>query len=306
MAKRVGFKRERRLASLAQVGAALLTVLLLGLPAVARPSSPIDDSEVERLRPHTEHLKTRMNKRTPVHLYQPTGAPAESPTIIYFSGYWGWVPLMQDTASVLAAQGRYVLGIESMDYFKKRIKPDQWAGELRVFRSYVNEKAGRPADAPVILVGFTFGAELIPYILNRAGADGVVGVLMISPDRKGDLVFRIVLQLEMPTPEKDQFDVSEELARMAPIPVVLMEGTDDDKAEARALFAEVKGPRKYVPIVGANRQFRDHRPTYFAMVTEAIEWIENHPAISPLPPKPPKPATGDEGAPPRPAEPDPD
>lgn len=252
---------------------------------------------VERQIPDQRLFATRGNPGFQVLLYSPppaggTGhAPAgPSPAglpVIFYSGEWGWRPLQQDAASFLAASGRYVLGIDSPEYFTQKIEPEALVSEFQRLKSYLNERSGRPKEAPVVLVGFAAGAEIIPYVLNRAGADGVRGIVLIAPDRKGASVFRVSIQLRMDSPPDEVFDVEAELRKMAPIPVALIEGTLDPHSEAKALSAVPRGPHKYAPVVGGDRQFKEVRESLFRLIDDALRWIE---APAPAASKPGKPS----------------
>jgi hypothetical protein len=206
-------------------------------------------------------------------------------------------------ASHLAREGRAVIGIDSTTYFGRKLEPNDWTRDLKTLRTYANEKAGLPAESPVLLIGFTYGGELIPYMLNRGGAEGFAGALMIGPDHVGQVIYRASVQLRLPSPPDETFDVAEELRRMKPIPVVLMEGALDTFSEARTLLGSLTGPRKYVPVVGADRQFKQARETFFTLLSQAMVWLEgSHPAGASTPA--PEPIQAPETVPPVPPVPD--
>ncbi|HET6278646.1 MAG TPA: AcvB/VirJ family lysyl-phosphatidylglycerol hydrolase [Candidatus Polarisedimenticolia bacterium] len=247
------------------------TALLL----LAAAATPADLAAVERLRPQYDTIRTRNSLQADVMLYAPTVEAVAGPAIVYFSGNWGWRPIMQDTASHLAANGRFVLGVDSMKYFGKLLDAGEWKHDLTTFRSYVNEKAGKPPDAPVILIGFTYGAEMIPYMLNRGGIEGIAGALLIGPGATGSVLCRLHLQLDLEIPEEERFDVGRELAALPSLPIVLLEGTLDEESKARDLLPLVKTPRRYAPIVGGDRQFTETRDVYFEYTAQAIDWIDS-------------------------------
>jgi dienelactone hydrolase len=247
----------------------------IALMLLAAAAFPAYGLTVERLTPSYGTLRTHNSLKAEVILYTPTVPAVDGPAIVYFSGNWGWRPIMQDTASHLAANGRYVLGVDSMKYFGKMLEPRQWAKDLTTFRTYINEKAGKPADAPVILIGFTYGAEIIPYMLNRGGIEGIAGVLLIGPGETGSVLCRLHLQLDLQIPEEEQFDVGRELSNLPSLPIVLIEGTLDASSKAREMLPLVKTPRKYAPIVGGDRQFKMTRDVYFEYTAQAIDWIDS-------------------------------
>lgn len=264
------------------------------------------EGAVVRQIPEQKVFATETQPQFPAFLYAPRPAegtegtpprPAPSGTpVMFYSGEWGWTPLQQDAASSLAASGRHVLGIDSAEYFGKTIPPEIMAAEFERFRGFLNERAGRPKDAPVILVGFAAGAEIIPYLLNRVAPKSARGVALISPDRKGASVFRVSIQLRMDSPPDETFDVETELRRMAPVPVVLMEGSLDPHSEAKALSPVPRGPSKYAPVIGGDRQFHDVRDGFFRLLDDALRWIDGEAAPGPGPapgtPAPPRPAGG--------------
>ena len=246
---------------------------------------------VERQIPAQPLFATRGNADFHVLLYAPppaggTGGFHASPAaerlpVIFYSGEWGWRPLQQDAASALAASGRHVLGIDSPDYFTQKIEPATLTSEFQRLKDLLNEQAGRPKGGPVALIGFAAGAEIIPYVLNRVGAEGVRGAVLIAPDRKGASVFRVSIQLRMDSPPDEVFDVEAELRRMVPIPVALIEGTLDPHSEAKALSAVPRGPRKYAPVVGGDRQFKEVREGLFRLIDDALRWIDGEAASGP-------------------------
>src|SRR5262245_12856628 len=273
------------------------------------------EAAVERQVPDQRLFATQGNADFLVYLYLPPQAggtgqaaggssPAGLP-VIFYSGEWGWRPLQQDAASALAASGRYVLGIDSAEYFAKKIEPAALVSEFQRLKAYVNERSGRAKESPVILVGFAAGAEIIPYVLNRAGAEGVRGIVLIAPDRKGASVFRVSIQLRMESPPDEVFDVEAELRRMAPIPVALIEGTLDPHSEAKALSTVPRGPHKYAPVVGGDRSFKEVRESFFRLLDDALRWIHSPAAGSPQGPGPVTPAPAPDAVAPKAGKPSP-
>ena len=283
-------------------------------------------AEVERQAPQTFFVKTNLRDELPCLIYAPPGATGDDArdagksgagkrgaasgagsegrsgaaavagskaSVIYFSSEWGWRPIMQDTASSLAADGHYVLGINSGEYFSRVADKDELREDFTALRHLVNGKAGRPADAPVIVAGYAYGAEMVPYIINRAGADGVGGLLLIAPGKFGAAVYRVSLQMSMPVPEAERFNVSSEFRLLDPVPVVLLQGELDGGAEARTYLPLVKGRKKLVVIPGADHNFKGIRDIYFKRVSESIDWLER-----PSTPEPdPAPAAGSPSSP---------
>jgi type IV secretory pathway VirJ component len=213
-----------------------------------------------------------------ISLYAPAMSRPDLLPVIFFTGDWGWRPLQQQTASALAGEGRFVLGIDSTEYFKRKLEPSDWAMDLKRLRELTNEKAGRPADGPILLLGYCWGGEVIPYMLNRGGTAGFAGAVLLGPDTKSAFIYRVSLQMEtvVPSPPEESFDTAEELKRLPPsFPVAFIEGELDTNSAAKTLEPLVRGPHKRATVPGGDRQFREVRDIYLDRVSQALAWIES-------------------------------
>jgi hypothetical protein len=270
----------------------VITLVAFVLAVLLAPTI-VKAGEGDRNKPTVASLRLRMGNIGQVLLYPPTVPMIEGASaVLFFSGDWGWTPVLQETASWLANHGRYVVGIDSTGYFSRKLEPVDWGRDLRTLRTFVNEKAGLPADRPVIIAGFTWGGELVPYMLNRGGAEGFAGALLIGPDEDSACIYRVTLQMKakpIPSPPDEQVRVTDELRRMAPIPTVFMHGEKDIESRAPALAGLVRGPHKLVSIPNADKQFNEVRDVYLSIVGQALEWIE-HPTAGEVPPPVPQPA----------------
>jgi type IV secretory pathway VirJ component len=253
------------------------TIVLLSCGAAVLSWGGAPQAAVVRQVPFEKLFSTAPEPQFTGFLYAPkvpeTGGSAGLP-VIFYSSLWGWVPMQQDAASYLATTGRFVLGIDSTEYFKSLTPADLMAEDLSKFRSFVNDRAGRPKESDVILLGFGSGAEIIPYLLNQAGATGVRGVVLIAPGKKGSKVIRVAERLKMDMPADEALDVEAELRRMAPLPVAFIEGSLDFDSAAKALSTVPRGPHKYATVSGGDHQFHDVRDTFFGVLADALHWID--------------------------------
>jgi type IV secretory pathway VirJ component len=87
---------------------------------------------------------------------------------LLLTGDGGWAGLDQELAARLAANGLPTVGLNSLKYFWTQRTADQAAQDVaRVIRHYLtswNKKR-------VLLVGYSFGADVLPFIVNRLPAD---------------------------------------------------------------------------------------------------------------------------------------
>ncbi|WP_293370528.1 AcvB/VirJ family lysyl-phosphatidylglycerol hydrolase [Nevskia sp.] len=96
----------------------------------------------------------------------PAAAHADTFAILV-SGDGGWAGIDKDLAAHLAAAGMPVVGVDSLRYFWSERTPDGFAADLeRIVRHY-RQKFDRPR---VLLIGYSQGADVLPFALNRLPA----------------------------------------------------------------------------------------------------------------------------------------
>lgn len=103
-------------------------------------------------------LRTAMGvEGLPVVPLRAEGAPKG--LVIFVSGDGGWRDLDKTIGEWMATQGYEVLGLDALRYFWSEKQPDRFAADLgRLIR-----KADPAAALPVLLVGYSFGADTLPF-----------------------------------------------------------------------------------------------------------------------------------------------
>jgi len=113
----------------------------------------------------------------------PAGARGDGPFAILYSGDGGWRDLDRSLADVLAGRGMPVVGVDLLHYYWKPRPPAQAANDLaRIIRHY-QEAWGR---RQVVLIGFSLGANVLPFLVNRLPEEqraAVRLVSLLSPER---------------------------------------------------------------------------------------------------------------------------
>jgi type IV secretory pathway VirJ component len=83
---------------------------------------------------------------------------------VLWSGDGGWAGLDKDVADALSKEGVAVVGVDSLRYFWTARTPAGIAVDIdRIIRSY----AARWQRDQVLLVGYSQGADVLPFALNR-------------------------------------------------------------------------------------------------------------------------------------------
>jgi type IV secretory pathway VirJ component len=99
-------------------------------------------------------------------------------TVIFVSGDGGWATLDDKLAIYLAARDVSVVGVSALRYFWSEKTPQQAGNDMRRIADVVSD--GRP----LFLGGYSFGAEVTPFILDgwpEADRRRVSGQLLIAP-----------------------------------------------------------------------------------------------------------------------------
>jgi len=98
----------------------------------------------------------------PLTEVQASGSSAELAVLL--TGDGGWAGLDQELAARLAASGVPTVGLNSLKYFWSARTPEETARDVaRLMRHYLaawNKER-------VILVGYSFGADVLPFVVNR-------------------------------------------------------------------------------------------------------------------------------------------
>jgi len=116
-----------------------------------------------------------------VELPVPVGG--ELPLAVLYSGDGGWRDLDRSLAYILQAHGMPVVGVDVLRYYWTRKLPGPAAADLARIIPYYQQRWGR---SRVVLIGFSFGANVLPFLVNRLPASvrsAVSLVSLLSPER---------------------------------------------------------------------------------------------------------------------------
>jgi type IV secretory pathway VirJ component len=163
--------------------------------------------------------------------------PAAHPTdmlAVVISGDGGWRDLDKTIAEALQKQGISVIGWDALRYFWSEKPPAQTSHDLaRVINTY----ASRWHAKHIALVGYSFGADVMPFAYNRLpeavrAKVSYMSLLGFAPD--ADFQIRVVGWLGMPASDK-ALKVQPELAKVPPSIVQCVYGADEKDTLCPAL-----------------------------------------------------------------------
>jgi len=128
----------------------------------------------------------------------PAPGSSSASLAVMLSGDGGWASLDREGAEVLAARGIPVVGLDTLRYFWKRRTPEESAQALqRILEHYLTtwEKTS------VILVGYSRGADVLPFMANRLSEKMLSQVSLIAllgPGLAVDFEFHLTEWLSEP------------------------------------------------------------------------------------------------------------
>ena len=168
---------------------------------------------------------------------------------LMITGDGGWVDANRDLAGALASRGVSVVALDARAYLRAKRSPDVAARDVdRVLRHYTTWWA-RPR---VLLVGYSRGADMIPFVANRLPPDskarvGLVALVGLEPRvsfqfHSTDLVLNHTRPTDLP--------VLPELERLRGLRMLCVYTEDERDSMCRSLDPQLATPilhgRKHV------------------------------------------------------------
>jgi len=131
----------------------------------------------------------------------PAKGPGGDEFAVLLTGDGGWAETDRGLSKALVKGGIPVVGWNSLHYFLKRREPERAAKDLeRIVRHFLalwhKEK--------VILIGYSFGADVMPFLAARLPADlaeKVSLIALLGPSESADFRFHPREWLGKPSPE---------------------------------------------------------------------------------------------------------
>lgn len=153
---------------------------------------------------------------------------------VILTGDGGWAEIDKGIGAGLASAGVPVVGWSSLRYYWTPRTPEGAAADLARIIEHYGSAWGKPR---VLLVGYSFGADVLPFLVNRLPApirSRIAGVALLGLSQGASFQFRFSNWLgsqggvRLPTvPEIDRVRV----------PVLCIQGTDEKDSACRAVRA---------------------------------------------------------------------
>lgn len=160
---------------------------------------------------------------------------------ILLSGDGGWAGLDKQVAAAMAARGIAVVGFDSLRYFWSRRTPQGLADDLdRVLHHYAAHWQRRHA----VLVGYSQGADVLPFALNRLPAASralVARTVLMGLGQKASWEFHLTNWLGG---DRDAIPILPEASRLQAATTLCLYGEDESDSLCPQLPASSAMARK--------------------------------------------------------------
>ena len=123
----------------------------------------------------------------PVITY-PSADSTTKKLMVFFSGDGGWLDFEDQLSTQFAAEGFETIGFNSRSYFWTARTPQQTADDVILL---INKYASLYKTRRIYLCGYSFGADVVPFIYNRLPANmknKVVAIELLSPFASSDFM----------------------------------------------------------------------------------------------------------------------
>ncbi len=146
-----------------------------------------------------------------------------APLALIISGDGGWYSFEQSIADKMADIGIPTIGLDSKKYFWKRKTPEEASVDIMSALNYYSREWGRDK---FILIGYSLGSEIVPFIVNRMPKDmksKVVSSVLLSPETSTDFEIHISNMLGMGS-RQNTYNVPDEILKMQPVHTLIIFG----------------------------------------------------------------------------------
>ena len=198
----------------------------------------------------------------------PVAQASPAPMVVFMSGDGGWAALDKGLGAELQRHGMPVVGWSSLSYYWKKKTPDQATADLvRILTEY-QSRWGRQRW---LLVGFSFGAEIVPFVINRlppAYRDSLVGAVMLSPSTASD--FEIHVSDMVVHDKAGSYPTLPEVKAIKSLPLLCVQGADDDSPVK--LCPHLQQPNVTTVTLPGSHHFDDDYGVLYRSIADRLPW----------------------------------
>lgn len=221
-------------------------------------------------------------KQQEIYFYQSTGpTDKQKPKVIFVPGDGGWRGLAIKIAEEISSFGYDVYGLDTKHYLesftgKTTLNESEIMADFKKIADWIEtNRTGR-----ITLVGWSEGAGLC--LLAAAPAENKKafnGLITIGLNESTEMGWRWTddfTYLSKATPHEPTFPSVNYMARVSPLPLLMIQSTGDEYVSveaAKKMFAIAQQPKQFVLIDANNHRFDNNQKLFFDKLQDALRWI---------------------------------
>jgi type IV secretory pathway VirJ component len=150
----------------------------------------------------------------------------DKPLVFYISGDGGYTSFSEGVCATINKAGYMVASLNSKSYFDDKKTPRQTTDD---FVNYLNDKINKRKDQQFILIGYSFGADITPFVVNLfpdSIKKKLISVILLSPSTSTDFETHVWDKLGLK--KKRSMDVVAEVNKLGTMKTAIILGNDDD------------------------------------------------------------------------------
>lgn len=133
--------------------------------------------------------------KLPVNMVPVAAHDTSKPMVLYITGDGGWNKFSRNLAIALAGNGYPVASLNANEYFWKKKTPAQTAADITLLIKTCQLNWNRKK---IILLGYSFGADVMPFVYNLLPADlntQVTNICLLSVSTHTDFEIHLMAML---------------------------------------------------------------------------------------------------------------
>jgi type IV secretory pathway VirJ component len=183
---------------------------------------------------------------------------------VHITGDGGWGVTDKGISKALADTGIPVVGLNSLKYFWKKKTPDQAANDLKRILAYYLSTWKKEK---VVLVGYSMGADVLPFMINRLPEDlrtKIAMLVLIGPSTTAEFEFHLSNWLGGSS-NKNSLPTKPEVEKLNGMNILCVYGENDEDVLCNDL---PPGLVKSIMLQGGHRVKGNYAPIVEAILCE--------------------------------------
>ncbi len=204
--------------------------------AVTVLAFPLDAARADAPAAPTPHATSGLDSLSdlPLKVVRPTPGDSAAELAIFLTGDGGWAEIDKAISDSLARHGIPVVALNSREYLATRRTPQRVADDVARIVRYYARAFGKQA---LLLVGYSRGADVMPFVANRLPDDlrsrvRLVALLGLAPN--ANFKFHLI-DLVSNHHRSDDLPTLPEVLRMRGQQILCFYGVKEKEAACRSL-----------------------------------------------------------------------